>query len=212
MKSFKKQSTTSGSKGCSNEPSAASTEAASRIKETSELSTEPLPICFKVYKEVTKYTCLGHAYLRELENTRASIENRVTYNGDDTVLLVGFPGGAGMTSALVSNFIVEHLKLDLIGDFICEYLDPASIIVNGEPQNPIRIYANKWLTVITSDIELLNSNESNNWDKNITRTAYDIIKLVFEFAKRHHCKFLTVMEGITGNPDRIRFEAHQLFY
>ena len=65
-------------------------------------------------------------------------------------VIEGFPS-VGLVSTLAANYLVEQLKLPKIGCIISKYLPVTSIIRDGEPNHPVRIYGDKRLVVFISE-------------------------------------------------------------
>ena len=47
--------------------------------------------------------------------------------------------------SICGNYLIEHLNLRLIGTFLSPELSPTTIIRNGTPEPPIRIYAGEYI-------------------------------------------------------------------
>lgn len=52
-------------------------------------------------------------------------------------------------SQIVGNYLVESLKLPLIGDITSIYFPPLAIVKGGQPSNSCRIYGNKSKFIFT---------------------------------------------------------------
>ena len=59
---------------------------------------------------------------------------------ENAILIDGFPS-VGLVSTIVANYIVDSLKLEQIGVVDSIHFPTVSVIRNGEPLNPVRIYA-----------------------------------------------------------------------
>ncbi len=57
----------------------------------------------------------------------------------NALMITGFPT-VGLIGTIATRFIVYSLKLKLIAAFLSDYFPPMSIISNGEPLPPIRLY------------------------------------------------------------------------
>ena len=62
------------------------------------------------------------------------------YNLKDAVLIDGFPS-VGLVGTIVANFLINTLKLDQIGVIDSHKFPPISIVKEGKPHNPMRLYA-----------------------------------------------------------------------
>ena len=65
---------------------------------------------------------------------------------DGGVLIDGFPS-TGVTNAVATESIIHATQLELVGVLDSDGFPPISIIKNGEPNYPTRIYANQELKV-----------------------------------------------------------------
>lgn len=57
-----------------------------------------------------------------------------------SVLIVGFPS-VGLIGTIVANFLINSLKLEQIGIIDSLKFPAISVIKNGEPHNPLRLYS-----------------------------------------------------------------------
>lgn len=58
----------------------------------------------------------------------------------DALMLVGFPT-IGLVSSIVASHVIRQLGLKRIGYFSSRYFFPASVVIDGVPNPPVRIYA-----------------------------------------------------------------------
>ncbi len=68
------------------------------------------------------------------------IVERKDVNLKGALLIEGFPS-IGMVSSIVSNYLIKTLKMEYIGSVRSRHFQPASIISDGVPMPPVRIYA-----------------------------------------------------------------------
>jgi uncharacterized protein len=76
------------------------------------------------------------------------IKNKADVRG--AAVVEGFPS-VGLVSTLAANYLIEQLKLPKIGCMISSQLPVTSIIRDGEPNHPVRIYGDKRLVVFISE-------------------------------------------------------------
>jgi uncharacterized protein len=76
------------------------------------------------------------------------IKNKVDIRG--AAVVEGFPS-VGLVSTLAANYLIEQLKLPKIGCMISNQLPVTSIIRDGEPNHPVRVYGDKRLVVFISE-------------------------------------------------------------
>lgn len=65
-------------------------------------------------------------------------------------VIEGFPS-VGLVSTLAANYLVEQLKLPKIGCMTSRFMPVTSIIRQGIPNHPVRIYGDKRLVVFVSE-------------------------------------------------------------
>lgn len=71
----------------------------------------------------------------------------------DATLVTSFPG-VGLTSTIAANFIVDSLKMERIGYLLSEKLPPATVVQEGVPFHPVRLYKHDELMVLLSDFAI----------------------------------------------------------
>jgi uncharacterized protein len=76
------------------------------------------------------------------------IKNKADVRG--AAVVEGFPS-VGLVSTLAANYLIEQLKLPKIGCMISSQLPVTSIIRDGEPNHPVRIYGDNRLVVFISE-------------------------------------------------------------
>jgi len=69
-----------------------------------------------------------------------TIVERKDVNVKGAVLVEGFPS-VGMVSSIVSNYMIKMLDMEYIGSVRSKHFNPTSIIADGIPMPPVRIYA-----------------------------------------------------------------------
>lgn len=116
----------------------------------------------------------------------------------NSMVIVAFPT-VGLISSIVSNFIINHMKLELIAGLISDDFYPAAIITEGIPTPPVRIFAGDHvcgqknecdqIVVITSELPIRTTAFSPLADK------------IIEWCREKKCKIITTIEGINSqNP------------
>ena len=69
-----------------------------------------------------------------------TIVERKDVNVEGAVLVEGFPS-VGMVSSIVSNYMIKMLDMEYVGSVRSKHFNPTSIIANGVPMPPVRIYS-----------------------------------------------------------------------
>ncbi len=60
----------------------------------------------------------------------------------NALVMTGFPT-VGVVGTIASRFIINTLKLDMIGSFSSDFFQPITIVSKGRPLPPVRIYGGK---------------------------------------------------------------------
>jgi len=80
----------------------------------------------------------------------------------DAILIEGFPS-VGLISSIAASYLINTLDLECVGAVYSNYLPPASVIIDGTPYPPFRIYSGKpkclngiceQLVVMTSEFKI----------------------------------------------------------
>ena len=69
-----------------------------------------------------------------------TIRSIAKHNLKDAVLIDGFPG-VGLVGTIVANFLINTLKLEQIGVIDSHKFPAISVIKDGLPHNPMRLYS-----------------------------------------------------------------------
>ena len=121
------------------------------------------------------------------------------------LLVVAFPT-VGLISSIAGHFIIDSLKLKEIGTIISRDFMPATIIHNGKPSPPVRIYAGdkkcgpdgkcEQIAVIISEF----------------MPPYNIIKpladKILEWADKKGCQSIVSLEGTHAVGDKKDFKVY----
>lgn len=121
------------------------------------------------------------------------------------LLVVAFPT-VGLISSIAGHFIIDSLKLKEIGAINSKYFMPATIIHNGKPSPPVRIYAGEkkcgpdgkceQIAVIISEF----------------MPPYNIIKpladQILEWANKKGCQSIVSLEGTHAIGEKKDFKIY----
>jgi len=113
----------------------------------------------------------------------------------NAILIEAFPT-VGLVCSIAGHFLIDQLKLEEIGTISSNHFLPATVIHNGVPSPPVRIYAGKkicgqagscnQIVVIISEF----------------MPSVDIIKplaeVILSWAKKKKCDFIVTLEGTHG--------------
>jgi len=75
------------------------------------------------------------------------------YSFETPISIEGLPD-VGLVGAIAASHIVEELELEEIAHLESEQFPPIMVIHKGMPKDPVRIYGNKNLIVLASEIPL----------------------------------------------------------
>jgi uncharacterized protein len=121
------------------------------------------------------------------------------------LLIVAFPT-VGLISSIAGHFIIDSLKLKEIGAIVSKDFMPATIIHNGKPSPPVRIYAGdkkcgpngtcEQIAVIISEF----------------MPPYNIIKpladKILEWATKKGCQSIVSLEGTHAVDSKKKFKVY----
>lgn len=104
--------------------------------------------------------------------------------------------GVGITSTVVSAYLVGTLKLPLVAIFFSPRLPAMCSVHSYRGTSPIRIYGNKEICVAVGDIEMQPIQQSD--------LVYQICKAFLDFARRHKCRHVVSIEAYPVKGDMNR--------
>ena len=113
------------------------------------------------------------------------------YNLKDAVLIDGFPS-VGLVGTIVANFLINTLKLEQIGVIDSHKFPPISIVKEGEPHNPMRLYAGD---------QICNDGTCNQVAVCVseftppTEITKDLVKSLLDWSEENGCTKIISAEG-----------------
>eukprot|EP01080_Neovahlkampfia_damariscottae_P006406 gene6406-10413_t len=121
-----------------------------------------------------------------------SLREFSTIDCDGATIIEGIPNDTEnlSLSLMISHFIVEQLKLTLIGELYSRSVEPTCVVERGEVSYSVRIYGNKNVIVFTSEYEL--SSKLQN----------DVVEAILDFGQRHKCKMILSVKGLETDPEK----------
>lgn len=108
----------------------------------------------------------------------------------DAVVIDGFPS-VGLVSSIVANYLIALLKLEYIGEMDSDAFPSLSLIRNGEPLGPARIYARPNLKPGEQQIVVFSTELQPS--ANLLR---DIGTAIMDFAQAQKCKLVISAGGL----------------
>lgn len=117
------------------------------------------------------------------------VENSVTLREFESelskpIIICGFPS-LTLTPILTAGYLVDQLKLPLIGMMSSPSFPTKTTIENGLPLHPIRIYGNKAACVVMGEFKF-----------STTEITTDVSNLILDFANRHRASSILFCEGL----------------
>jgi len=125
-----------------------------------------------------------------------TIREIAKHNLKDPVLIDGFPG-VGLVGTIVANFLINTLKLEQIG-VIDSYKFPSiSIVKDGEPHNPMRLYSGEQICNDGSCNQVVVCVSEFTPPAEITK---DLVNTLMDWAVGNGCKKIISAEGFIPGP------------
>src|SRR5688500_4074835 len=108
-------------------------------------------------------------------------------------IIDGFPS-VGLVSTITANYLVDVLELEQIGIMDSKFFPTVSIVRNGIPLYPVRIYAAKGVCVFISEFQPA------------PKLIRPIAEAILAFAKKKGCKNIISPEGLVIDADESKPE------
>ena len=125
-----------------------------------------------------------------------TIRNIAEHNLKGAVLIDGFPG-VGLVGTIVANFLINTLKLEQIG-VIDSYKFPAiSVIKDGEPHNPMRLYSGEQICNDGTCNQVVVCVSEFTPPTEITK---DLVYSLMDWAENNGCTKIISAEGFSTGP------------
>jgi uncharacterized protein len=109
---------------------------------------------------------------------------------ENPIIIEGFPG-FGLVGTITTEFLLEHLKAEMIGKFEFEELSPITAIHKGKMVNPMAVWHVPGKNIVI--LHTLLNTKGFEWK---------IAEKVIEMAKKMKAKEIISLEGVAApNPD-----------
>lgn len=102
---------------------------------------------------------------------------------DSPVIVEGFPS-VGLVGSIATEYLATKLEMEEIGFLRSDRLPPVTIVKDGVPKTPIRVYAKDNLVVFVSDTAI---------PENLT---YEIARTIVSWSRKHGAKRIISIGGI----------------
>ena len=112
------------------------------------------------------------------------------------VLISGFPN-VGLVGTIVANFLINELKLEQIGIIDSKYFPAISVVKEGVPHNPMRLYAGK---------QVCNDGKCNQVAVCVSEftppaeMTKELVKTLMDWALKKNCSKVISAEGFSSGP------------
>lgn len=110
------------------------------------------------------------------------------FDGKDSVIIEGFPS-VGLVSMLAASYIVNKLQLKKLGVIVSPHMPMVSVVSQGVPSHPIRIYGNEKIVVFLSEFYPPE------------KIILPLTEKIFEFMIAYNCKAIITTEGLESHAD-----------
>jgi uncharacterized protein len=117
---------------------------------------------------------------------------------DQALVMTGFPT-VGFVGSIAARFIVKQLKLDLIGAFLSDYFHPVTVVADGVPAPPARIYAGDRVCGIGGECDQLVVITSEFFPP--PQVMRPFATGILGWCTAHHCSSLVAIEGFNASDD-----------
>ncbi len=117
---------------------------------------------------------------------------------DNGVLLVAFPS-VGLVSTIAANYLIHQLQLELVGALVSRQFPLASIVREGAPVDPVRIYSGKGLVIVVSEF------------RPPPHAVGNIAEALAQWEVAQRCRLVVSSEGIPPPEETTTPEECQIF-
>lgn len=146
---------------------------------------------YEIVNEISYGRESGRVVLREFD----------TMCCDGSAIVVGFPRSAkgDMLASGTAQFIVQQLELPLVGDIRSDHFPSVAMMKQSTPHNSIRIYGNKRMVVIVSDLDIKDP-----------AMEHAIVRAIYEFARRHRCSMIVTVDAVAMDTRTVRLVTGEI--
>lgn len=125
-----------------------------------------------------------------------TIREIAEHNLKGSVLIDGFPG-VGLVGTIVANFLINTLKLEQIAVIDSYKFPPISVIKDGEPHNPMRLYSGEQICNDGTCNQVVVCVSEFTPPAEITK---DLVKTLMDWAEENGCTKIISAEGFNSGP------------
>jgi uncharacterized protein len=120
-----------------------------------------------------------------IENTSYHLETKTLAkkSPDERILILGFPGN-GLIGTFTLSYVIQHLKMKIVGEINHPDLPPTIFVENGEIIGPIRVHKKDNIYAIISEIPIY------------SELSYDFTKAILAFCIKNKINKVIVPSGV----------------
>ncbi|MFH1506378.1 MAG: PAC2 family protein [archaeon] len=122
----------------------------------------------------------------------------LTKTPTNPIIIEGFPG-FGLVGTIVTEFLIDHLKVEKIGEFVYDELQPIVAIHKGKLVKPMVVYYSKQYNLIILHTIL-----------NVQGFEWKIAEQILELCKKTKAKEILSIEGV--NMSAFPLGKNRMFY
>ncbi len=116
------------------------------------------------------------------------------------IIIEGFPG-FGLVGTIATEFLIDHLKTEMIGEFVYDDLPPMAAIHKGELVNPMAVHYSKKHNIII--LQTILNPKGKEWE---------IADAIVEMAKKLKAKKVISLEGVGGPKTMTKPKSPNMYY
>ena len=118
------------------------------------------------------------------------------YDLKGAVLICGFPS-VGLVGTIVANFLINELKLEQIGVIDSKYFPAISVVKEGVPHNPMRLYAGEQVCSDGTCNQVAVCVSEFTPPAELTK---DLVNTLMDWAAKKGCTKIISAEGFDSGP------------
>ncbi len=117
---------------------------------------------------------------------------------NNPIIIEGFPG-FGLVGTIATEFLISHLKTEMIGKIICNETPPIIAIHDNKFVEPFGIFYNKKYNIII--LHVITAFRGFEWQ---------LADILLELAEKLNVKEIISLEGVGSNG--LKFDSHSFYY
>ena len=119
----------------------------------------------------------------EITSYRLETKTVAKKSPDERILILGFPGN-GLIGTFTLSYIIQHLKMKIVGEINHPDLPPTVFVENGEIIGPIRVHKKDNIYAIISEVPIY------------SELSYDFTEAILAFCIKNKINKVIVPSGV----------------